>query len=110
LWGVANVVDAEASAVMLQERGSMRVACLADGSAWALVQPEQLACLQARTEYLVLSRFVQTSRLQRLADACCDGSVVRWAGSCARHCTLHSGAWATASSQKQAHQSSHCQP
>lgn len=47
LWGVGNVADAEASAVMLQERGIMRVACLADGSAWALVQPEQLACLQA---------------------------------------------------------------
>lgn len=26
----------------------MRVACLADGSAWGLVQPEQLARLQAR--------------------------------------------------------------
>ena len=39
--------DAEASATMLEERGLMRVACLADGSAWALVQPEHLARLQA---------------------------------------------------------------
>lgn len=46
LWGLQDLQDAEASAMILEERGLMRVACLADGSAWALVQPEHLARLQ----------------------------------------------------------------
>jgi hypothetical protein len=40
-------MEAEATAAIFQERGIMRIACLADGSAWALVQPDQLARLQA---------------------------------------------------------------
>lgn len=47
LWGVDAAEDAEASAKMLEERGLMHVALLADGSAWALVQPDHLARLQA---------------------------------------------------------------
>jgi hypothetical protein len=41
-------MEAEATAAIFQDRGIMRIACLADGSAWALVQPDQLARLQAR--------------------------------------------------------------
>ena len=41
-------MDAEATAVMLEERGVMRVACLADGTAWALVDPAQLQKLQVQ--------------------------------------------------------------
>ena len=40
-------MDAEATAVLLEERGVMRVACLADGTAWALVDPALLQRLQA---------------------------------------------------------------
>lgn len=47
LWGLDDASDAEATATMLQARGLMRVACLADGSAWALVQPSVLDRLQA---------------------------------------------------------------
>jgi hypothetical protein len=46
LWGLDDASDAEATATMLQARGLMRVACLADGSAWALVQPSVLDRLQ----------------------------------------------------------------
>lgn len=49
LWRLTNITEAEATAAIFQERGIMRVACLADGSAWALVQPEQLARLQVCT-------------------------------------------------------------
>jgi hypothetical protein len=48
LWRQTNVMEAEATAAIFQDRGIMRIACLADGSAWALVQPDQLARLQAR--------------------------------------------------------------
>ena len=48
LWGLDNDMDAEATAVLLEERGVMRVACLADGTAWALVDPALLQRLQAR--------------------------------------------------------------
>lgn len=47
LWRLSHLADAEATAAMFQERSIMRVACLADGSAWALVQPDQFARLQA---------------------------------------------------------------
>ena len=46
LWRQTNIMEAEATAAIFQERGIMRIACLADGSAWALVQPDQLARLQ----------------------------------------------------------------
>ena len=48
LWGLNDDMDAEATAVLLEERGVMRVACLADGTAWALVDPALLQRLQAR--------------------------------------------------------------
>lgn len=48
LWGIRDEMDAEATANLMQERGIMRVACLEDGSAWALVQPDHLASLQVR--------------------------------------------------------------
>ena len=48
LWGLDDDMDAEATAVLLEERGVMRVACLADGTAWALVDPALLQRLQAR--------------------------------------------------------------
>ena len=47
LWGLDDDMDAEATAVLLEERGVMRVACLADGTAWALVDPALLQRLQA---------------------------------------------------------------
>ena len=49
LWGLDDDMGAEATAVLLEERGVMRVACLADGTAWALVDPALLQRLQART-------------------------------------------------------------
>jgi hypothetical protein len=48
LWDLDNDMDAEATAVLLEERGVMRVAGLADGTAWALVDPALLQRLQAR--------------------------------------------------------------
>eukprot|EP00208_Stichococcus_sp_RCC1054_P006330 CAMPEP_0206141976 /NCGR_PEP_ID=MMETSP1473-20131121/14954_1 /ASSEMBLY_ACC=CAM_ASM_001109 /TAXON_ID=1461547 /ORGANISM="Stichococcus sp, Strain RCC1054" /LENGTH=483 /DNA_ID=CAMNT_0053536755 /DNA_START=219 /DNA_END=1666 /DNA_ORIENTATION=+ len=65
LWGLQDLQDAEASAMILEERGLMRVACLADGSAWALVQPEHLARLQMSCP---LAPEVHRELLERYAD------------------------------------------
>ncbi|KAK9810336.1 hypothetical protein WJX72_008917 [[Myrmecia] bisecta] len=46
LWSPGSETDAEATANMMEDRSIMRVACLYDGSAWALVQAEHLKLLQ----------------------------------------------------------------
>lgn len=45
LWTLKTSADAEATANLLAQLGIMKVACLADNSAWALVQPTHLKAL-----------------------------------------------------------------
>ena len=46
LWRVSGEQDAEATANLMEQGGIMRVACLYDGSAWALVDSGHLKHLQ----------------------------------------------------------------
>lgn len=46
LWSLKSNADAEATANLLAQLGVMKVACLADSTAWALVQPSHLKALQ----------------------------------------------------------------
>lgn len=45
LWSVPSAHDAEATANLLSQLGVMKVACLTDNTAWALVQPGHLRAL-----------------------------------------------------------------
>jgi len=46
LWGLASDSDAEATANLLNHLGVMKVACLTDNTAWALVHPSHRKALQ----------------------------------------------------------------
>ena len=45
LWSLGSDADAEATANLLNQLGVMKVACLTDSTAWALVQPGHLKAL-----------------------------------------------------------------
>ena len=66
--------------MLLEERGVMRVACLADGTAWALVDPALLQRLQARTQ----------GRLQGLGWGCFQHTMCDRCQTCAGHTDQHS--------------------
>ena len=51
LWAVATPDDAEATANLMSQLGVMKVACLADNTAWALVQPGHLKALHVTAIY-----------------------------------------------------------
>lgn len=48
LWGLNSDADAEATGNLLNQLGVLKIACLTDNSAWALVQPGHLKALHVR--------------------------------------------------------------
>ena len=50
LWGLGSDTDAEATANLLNQLGVMKVACLTDSTAWALVQPGHLKALHVSAQ------------------------------------------------------------
>ena len=68
LWSLSSDTDAEATANLLNQLGVMKVACLTDSTAWALVQPGHLKALHVSSTLLLspasISRFWFYSRTE----------------------------------------------
>eukprot|EP00891_Asterochloris_glomerata_P002441 jgi/Astpho2/2441/Aster-05689 len=85
LWRVSGEQDAEATANLMEQGGIMRVACLYDGSAWALVDSGHLKHLQGASWSSIpdvhadlLDDYMEG--FEQLADVPDDGYIMQNAG------------------------------